>query len=123
MANDPKKTVTSASKNTASLKTPREKRISENARFVVGETSLLIALRQGKSGFNVSAQMKTAGERAKSGSRSTHVSVEAAKAEFTKLAADAEGKGWKRKQSGGGSSNAFNEIPAPPAPKAEAAKV
>jgi hypothetical protein len=112
MANDPKKAA--PAKNTAA---PKKARITQTARFVVGETSLLISLREGKSGFNVAGQMKTAGSRAQSGSRSTHTSVEAARVEFDKLVADAEKLGWKRRLAGGGSTNAFTEIPAPPAPK------
>jgi hypothetical protein len=84
------------------------------ARFAVNGSTLVLAARQGKRGFLVSATVRAdAKAKPQTGARSVLTDEARARAEFDRLKADAVSKGWIEKVTVGG--NAFADIPAPPA--------
>ena len=91
------------------------------SRFTGHGSKLIISLRRGKRGVNVSATVRVPGEKSQTGMRSTHQKEDTARAEFDKLVAAAAQRGWSPQTVG-----TFTEIPAPVAPdpaKAKAKKV
>jgi len=95
------------------------------ARYSVNGAKLTITTRNGKKGINVAATLRVPGQKATTGSRSTHESEADATAAFNLLCETAVAKGWSVKTKTAKSANAFDEIPdasaiAPPPPATDA---
>jgi hypothetical protein len=87
-------------------------------KFTAPGARLDVLVRNGKSGIAVFARTKADGQRAVLGCRSVFLptNVEAARAHYEKLVADATKAGWTRKAGGGGvTASRFDAIPAPTA--------
>lgn len=90
-------------------------KVLRRAKFQNGESTLLVLLTEGKSGFNTKATVrKDKGADAETGGRASFKDEESGVRAFDKLAKEAEKAGWTIASS---SRNAFTEIPAPPVMK------
>ncbi len=91
-------------------------------RLVGADSVMAVTMRQGKSGINVAATIRTPGVDASTGSKSSHKTEALAKTAFDKIVSEAKAIGWTPKVStGGGQRSTFTSIPAPAA--ADPAKV